>query len=227
LAAAGKKIMAQLTAQLISVALVIPLARAEKWVDSINAAATEFGIGTPAELADFLAQIGHESVGLSQTAESFNYSVDGLIATFGKRIVATAGILGRKPGEGPLSLERQSRIANIVYANRYGNGDAASGDGWLYAGGGLKQITFHDNYAACSAALGVNLLTNPKLLSTDKTLAARSAGWFWFSIGGNNYVKTGDFDGLSARVNGSGISLDSLVARRKRRVACKKALGVV
>jgi putative chitinase len=216
-----------LTASLLAKALLIPIARATDWVDPINAAQLEFGISTPASAAAFIAQIGHESAGLFRTSESFDYSVQGLIATFGKRIAANAAVLGRQPGERMVPVERQIRIANIVYANRYGNGDAASGDGWRYRGGGLKQITFHDNFAACSAALGVNLLAAPDLLATDRVLAARSAGWFWLSIAGNGYVGRGDFDGLSTRINGAGITVDSLAARRARWVTCKTALGVI
>lgn len=211
----------------LSSALFIPIGRATDWVAAINASLVEFGINTPSRAAAFIAQIGHESAALFRTSESFDYSVQGLIATFGKRIAANAAVLGRQPGERMVPIERQTRIANIVYANRYGNGDAASGDGWRYRGGGLKQITFHDNYAACSAALGVNLLAAPELLVTDKGLAARSAGWFWLSIGGNGYVDRGDFDGLSTRINGAGITADSLAARRARWAICKPALGAV
>lgn len=210
----------------LSMALLIPIARATDWVAPLNAALTEFGINTPARAAAFIAQIGHESAALSRTSESFDYSVQGLIATFGKRIAANAAVLGRRPGERTVPKERQIRIANIVYASRYGNGDATSGDGWRYRGAGLKQLTFHDNFAACSAALGVNLLVQPELLVTDKVLAARSAGWFWLSIGGNGYVDRGDFDGLSTRINGSGITPDSVSARRARWTSCKSALGV-
>jgi putative chitinase len=215
-----------LSATQLAAALQIQLDRATIWIDQINAAMLEFGITTPARQAAFIAQIGHESAGLSQTSESFNYRVSALVATFGSRIAATAATLGRQPGEIAVPIERQIRIANIVYANRYGNGDAASGDGWRYKGGGLKQITFHANYAACSAALGVNLLANPQLLASDKRLAARSAGWFWLSIGGSNYADRGDFDGLSTRINGAGITPESLAARRVRWATCKKTLGV-
>jgi putative chitinase len=216
-----------LTAAQLSSGLMMPFARAADWVAPINAATVEFGINTPARTAAFIAQIGHESLALSRTSESFDYSVQGLIATFGKRIVAHAASLGRQPGERVVPTARQIRIANIVYAGRYGNGDPASGDGWHYRGGGLKQITFHDNYAACSAALGVNLLAAPQLLATDKTLATRSAGWFWFLIGGNAYIDRDDFDGLSTRINGAGITPASLAARRARWKSCKAALGVV
>ncbi|MGB7195434.1 MAG: glycoside hydrolase family 19 protein [Collimonas pratensis] len=213
-----------LSAKQLSTALTIPLERAMNWINQINAAMAEFGINTPTRQAAFIAQIGHESAGLSQTSESFNYKAPALVATFGKRIAATAAALGRQADESAVPVERQIRIANIVYANRYGNGDAASGDGWRYRGGGLKQITFHDNYAACSAALGVNLLANPQLLAVDKGLAARSAGWFWFSIGGSSYADRGDFDGLSRRINGAGIAPESLAARRARWAVCKYRL---
>jgi putative chitinase len=215
-----------ISASQLSTALLIPLERAAAWIDPVNAAMVEFGINTPARQAVFIAQIGHESVGLSRASESFDYSVQALTAQFGRRIGANAAILGRQPGEKAVPMARQIRIANIVYANRYGNGDASTGDGWRYAGGGLKQITFHDNYAACSAALGINLLVNPKLLATDNMLAARSAGWFWLSINGSSFADCYDFDGLSTRINGRGITPESLAARRVRWAACKKALGV-
>jgi putative chitinase len=211
----------------LSKALLIPTARATDWTAPINAAMAEFGISTPATRAAFIAQIGHESAGLSRLSESFDYSVQGLLATFGKRIAVYAAELGRQPGEKMVPLERQIRIANIVYANRYGNGDVTSGDGWRYRGGGLKQVTFRDNYAACSAALDVDCVAVPQWLSMDRALAARSAGWFWHSIGGNAYADRGDFDGLSTRINGTGITAESLAARRARWVACKSALGVV
>lgn len=216
-----------LNAQQLATALHIPINRAAVWIAPITTTMIEFGITTPARQAAFLAQIGHESAGLVSITESFNYSVQGLIATFGKRIAAHAATLGRQANERVVPINRQISIANIVYANRHGNGDAASGDGWRYRGRGLKQVTFHDNYAHCSAALGVNLLANPEQLANDSPLAARSAGWFWLSIDGNNYVDGDNFDGLSTRINGVGITPKSLAARRTRWLACKKALGIV
>ena len=208
------------------IAAGVPTARAQRWLDPINAAMREFGIGELEHQAAFLGQISHESLNFARTAESFDYSVDGLRATFGKRIEATAAILGRQPGERAVPPERQRSIASIVYAGRYGNGDSSSGDGWTFRGGGLKQITFHDNYAACGQALGVNLLQQPELLMTDDVLAARSAAWFWYAINGNGYIQRGDFDGLSTRINGAGISQDSLLKRRAKRVLFRKALGL-
>lgn len=215
-----------MTTQQLATALNIPLDRASIWIASIHATMTEFGISTPARQTAFLAQIGHESGGLASTSESFNYSVQGLVATFGNRISGNAAVLGRQKNEKMVPVDRQMKIANIVYAGRYGNGAAASGDGWRFRGRGLKQVTFHDNYVACAAALGVDLLNKPDLLATDNLLAARSAGWFWQSINGNSYADCGNFDGLSTRINGAGISKESLAARQVRFSSCKKALSV-
>lgn len=71
-------------------------------------------------------------------------------------------------------------IANTVYADREGNGSYASGDGWKYRGRGLKQLTFHNNYAAFGASIGerTKILANPDLLLGPE-YGLKSAGWFW------------------------------------------------
>lgn len=161
----------------------------------------EFGISTPARRAAFLAQIRHESGGLTQLTESFNYRPEAL-AIFSRVPAAMRAQLGRHPNETAVPIDRQRQIANLAYGNRYGNGDAASGDGWRYRGRGLKQITFRDNYRACGRALGVDLLENPDKLATDDTLAARSAAWFWFANGCNEAADKGDFAQVTRIING-------------------------
>ncbi len=171
--------------------------------------------------AAFLAQVGTESAGFARLAENFNYSVDGLVATFSNRItLLEARELGRKAGEGALSLERQQKIANIVYGRRYGND--LPGDGWKFRGRGLKQVTFHDNYLACGKALGLDLVDDPDLLLVDEN-AARSAGWFWKANGCNAFADKGDFVGLTKRINGGTNGLDDRKARWER--AKKVLLG--
>lgn len=197
-------------------------ALAARWWPHIEAALFEFGILKAHRVAAWIAQVGHESAGFTTVAESFNYSVQGLVATFGNRISAHAAKLGRQPGEKIVPVERQQRIASIVYASRYGNSDAASGDGWRYRGRGLKQITFAGNYGPCGQALGVDLLTNPDLLATDDSLAARSAAWFWYANGCNQLADAGNFDGLTRRINGGTNGIED---RRKRWDRAKQILG--
>ncbi|CAB3778175.1 hypothetical protein LMG28614_00559 [Paraburkholderia ultramafica] len=120
-------------------------ALAERWISAITAAADEFDINTPARLAAWLAQMGHESGGFRLLSESFNYAPDAL-KIFSRIPAGMRSQLGRQPGETTVPIARQRQIANLAYASRFGNGDAASGDGWRYRGRGLKQVTFKDNY---------------------------------------------------------------------------------
>lgn len=192
-------------------------ALAERWWPHVDAALFEFGILLPHRVAAWIAQVGHESKGFSTLAESFDYSVGGLLDTFGKRLSpALASTLGRQAGERMVPLERQQRIASIVYAGRYGNGDASTGDGWRNRGRGLKQITFFDNYQACGQALGVDLIKQPELLATDDQLAARSAAWFWYANGCNQLADAGDQRALTKRINGGYNGLDDRMARYTR-----------
>ncbi|QYY30294.1 glycoside hydrolase family 19 protein [Cupriavidus pinatubonensis] len=197
---------------------------ADRWYPPVSAALFEFGILAPHRVAAWIGQVGHESKGFTTLVESFDYSVEALVPQFGKRITpAIAAQLGRQPGERMVPLERQARIAAIVYASRYGNGEAASGDGWRYRGRSLKQVTFRANYEACGHALGVDLIAQPDLLATDDTLAARAAAWFWYANGCNQLADLGDIEQLTRRINGG---LNGLVDRRRRWGIAKQYLNV-
>jgi putative chitinase len=89
-------------------------------------------------LSYMLATTFHESDNtMCAVSENLNYSAAGLLATFPKYFTAAqASSYARQP----------ERIANHAYANRMGNRDEASGDGWLYRGRGLVQITGEANY---------------------------------------------------------------------------------
>jgi putative chitinase len=139
----------------------------------------------------FLATIAHESGSLRIMAENLNYSAEGLRRTFPTRFTA----------EEAVTYARQSqRIASKVYANRMGNGDEASGDGWRYRGRGPIQITGATNYRRCAAALAVDLIAHPELLE-DPAIGCRAAAWWWVTGGLNEVSDAGDFDGVCDRVN--------------------------
>jgi putative chitinase len=104
------------------------------------------------------------------------------------------------------------KIANKVYADRMGNGNEASGEGFKYRGRGLIQLTGKDNYRACGEALGVDLLDNPDLVSSPQ-YAALSAGWFWDKNKLNQFADANDMTGLTKRINGGTHGLDDRVAR--------------
>lgn len=50
-----------------------------------------------------------------------------------------------------------------------------------YHGRGPLQLSWNYNYANCGAALGVDLLNNPDLVSTDSAISFMTALWFWMS----------------------------------------------
>jgi len=198
------------TAQLRN-ALDIPSKRAELWVDPINATLDRFKITEPNVVAAFLAQVGHESGQLYHTEENLNYSTNRLRSVFPKYFnIDQAEEYARQP----------QRIANRVYANRMGNGDEASGDGWRYRGKGLIQITGKENHRRCGNALDLDLIAEPDLL-IEPLNAALSAGWFWYSRGLSGIAD--DIRAVTRVVNGGSNGLED---RKKLYKLAKLSLGV-
>jgi putative chitinase len=131
--------------------------------------AMEFYKMTPERAAHFFAQTAHETGEFKLFTENLNYSAKGLQNTFGKYF----------PGNLEESYARQpERIASRVYADRMGNGNEASKDGWNYRGRGALQLTGKSNYKAFSDYLkNPEIMTNPDLVSTD--FAFESAIFFF------------------------------------------------
>ncbi|CAM6573951.1 Glycoside hydrolase family 19 protein [Leclercia adecarboxylata] len=168
---------------------------AARWYPHIDAAMKEFGITAVNDQAMFIAQMGHESVGFTSLMESFNYSVDGLKRTFGKRLTPyQCEMLGRVDNK---QVAHQPQIANLVYGGRMGN--IVEGDGWKYRGRGLLQITGRENYTKCGSALKLDLVSTPELLVQERH-AARSAAWFFALRGCLLY--SGDIIRVTQIING-------------------------
>jgi len=206
------------------VAAGVKQATAERWVEAVAAACQEFGIKTPQRIAGFLSQCAHESGGFERLQENLNYSADGMAGIWPKRfaVLGPDGKPAKKDGKNQpnkfaLALHRKPEmIANVVYSGRMGNGPTESGEGWLYRGRGLKQLTGKDNHRACSAGLGVDLVANPDLL-LEPIYAARSAAWFWSTNNCNKFADAGDIEGLTKKINGGLIGIED---RKKRYNAC-------
>lgn len=163
------------------------------WWPWLNTASARYEINTPLRLAAWLAQLAHESAHFTACEENLNYSAARLRQVF-PRHFPTDDIAKR--------YERQPElIANRVYANRLGNGDDASGDGWRYRGRGLIQLTGRSNYADCGKALDLPFATQPWIV-TAPINAALTAGWFWRSRGLNALADAGDFERVTRVVNG-------------------------
>ena len=129
----------------------------DQWATALNPAIAKYGITTTARLSSFLAQTGYESGQFNRLVENLNYTTpQRLMSVWPKRFPTQASALPY--------VSNEAKLANFVYANRLGNGDMASGDGYLFRGRGIIQITGRSNYAAVGTALGLNLLGNPDLL---------------------------------------------------------------
>jgi putative chitinase len=212
------------------VAAGVKQATAEKWVEAVSAACQEFNINTPQRIAGFLSQCAHESGGFERLQENLNYSADGMAGVWPRRF-AVLGPDGKpvkkdgknQPNKFALALHRKPEmIANVVYSSRMGNGPVESGEGWLYRGRGLKQLTGKDNHRACGAGLGVDLVANPDLL-LEPVYAARSAAWFWANNKCNIFADAGDIEGLTKKINGGLIGIDD---RKKRYASALRSLSV-
>lgn len=127
-----------------------------------------FTINNPLRLSHFLAQTAHESGNFAYKVESLSYSKEGLLKTFPKYFTETTAIQYQRKSE---------MIANRVYANRMGNGDERSGDGWKFRGRGYIQLTGENTYKEFQNVISDNILENPNLVSEKYPLF--SAGWFW------------------------------------------------
>jgi putative chitinase len=138
---------------------------------------TEHGIDAPLPLCHFLAQAAAETGGFTIVEESGNYSAERILAVFN-----TKTKIRFTPGQARAYAHRPQAVLSRAYANRMGNGSEASGDGWKYRGRSILQTTGHDNYAAMSNHVGVDLVANPDLLATDFTLGLKCALIEWSAL---------------------------------------------
>jgi putative chitinase len=196
------------------------LSAAQSWLKPITQAMSRYALNTSTRQAAFLAQIGEESGGLRELVEDLNYAAEALTRLWPTHFTdETAQQYGRTDEH----AADEPAIADIAYANRMGNGDAASGDGWTYRGRGLIQLTGRAAYAACGKDLGLDLVGHPDLLAQPVN-AALSAAWAWARMGCNQLADSGDFTRITLRINGG---LTNIEARQALWARAKQALSEV
>ena len=215
-------------------------------VDALNDYARRYAVNTALRLAHFLAQIGHES-SFRATEENGSYSVARMHEIFGCRggpsqYDRAADDCKLGPDGQPARLRPKlwlepdtyagnpQRLLAYVYANRLGNGDEASGDGWRYRGRGLVQLTGKANYAAFTDAHNArnpddprDFVADPDLLVSELKYAIESAFYYWDARTVNALADLDDLEGVTRAVNGGVNGLNDRGARLAR---IKKALGI-
>ena len=179
----------------------------EHWCDALNKILPDYGIDTPQRIASFVAQAAHESGNFTALHENLNYRPETLRKIFPRYFPddATAAQFAHNP----------EMIANRVYANRMGNGDEASGDGFRYCGRGLIQLTGKTNYQSFADSLQMAVEDVPAFLQTFEG-AIQSACWFWESNNLNQYADNGDFVTMTKRINGGTIGIEDRQQRYLR-----------
>jgi len=174
----------------------------KEWHEALDQLLPDYGIDTPRRVAAFVAQCAHESAEFRFIEENLNYRAASLRKTFAKYFPTDeiARQYERKP----------QMIANRVYANRMGNGDEASGDGWRYRGRGLIQLTGKDNYTFFAGSLGIPVEEAADYLSTFEG-AAQSACFFWEQNNINRFADADDIRGMTRAINGGFIGLEDRI----------------
>jgi putative chitinase len=171
----------------------------DHWHEVLDQLLPDYDINTPLRVAHFIAQCAHESGNFVFIKENLNYRADSLMKTF-KRYFPTLELAQQYE-------KKPEKIANRVYANRMGNSDEASGDGWRYCGRGLIQLTGKDNYTFFAGSLGISVEDASEYLATFEG-AAQSACWYWEQNNLNRFADANDVKGLTRAINGGYIGLE-------------------
>lgn len=184
----------------------------EYWCDALNKILPDYDITTAQRIAAFIGETYVESAGYTDLHENLNYKAASLARTWPKYFpsMEVANQYANQP----------EKIANKVYANRMGNGNEASGDGWKFCGRGLIQLTGHDNYQAFADSTEMSIDDVPAYLQTFEG-AVQSACWFWENNNLNQYADAWDINTLSKKINGGDLG------QTERLSHCNTALQIL
>ena len=174
----------------------------DQWHHALSQLLPDYEINTPKRIASFMAQCAHESGNFIFLSENLNYKAESLVKIFGKyfKDINVAKQYEKNP----------QKIANKIYADRMGNGNEASGDGYKYRGRGLIQLTGKTNYTWFAASLEITPEEAAEYMGTFEG-AAQSACWFWETNNLNQWADKGDILTLTKRINGGTIGLDDRI----------------
>ena len=176
----------------------------------------KYGITSPLRKAHFLAQMAHETGDFQKFVENLNYSAPRLLAVFPKyfKDAAFAAKYAGKP----------QAIGNRVYANRFGNRDELSGDGFKFRGRTPVHLTFHDNYMEMSQALfGDDRLVRDPDLALEPSVGADIAGRYWMTRKCNVHADRDELESVTRAINGG---VNGLAERRVWLAKFKKEYGL-
>ena len=178
----------------------ISAAEAVEHADALEPSRAVGGLLTPLRVAHFMAQVLTETAGLTRLSESLNYRDPA-------RLDALFSAVHGPDDAAALIRKGQIAIASRVYAERLGNGDEASGDGWRFRGRGYLQITGRDNYRFYGRQVGVDLEAEPGQLERPPTAGPASAR-YWQVHDMSRHADADDIEGVTRLVNPALAGLD-------------------
>ncbi len=187
----------------------------QSFLEEFNTQLPAYQIDTPLRIAAFIAQGAHESGELCELVENMSYSTpERLMAVWPSRFPNKEFAM--------LYVKNPSKLGSFVYANRMGNGDEASGDGYKYRGRGWFNGTGKEFYQKMTTISGHDFVSNPDDMATPK-YAVLSACEEWKASNLNKLADTGDIKQITKIINGGYIGLDS---RIKYYSKAKEVFGV-
>jgi putative chitinase len=170
------------------------------WINLFCEIFSKFKINNNQRICHFFAQVMHESAGLSTLEENLQYSKQNLLKIFPKYFYRS---------NTGLYVNNKEAIANKVYANRMGNGNEDTGDGYRFRGRGIIQTTGKENYRHLNRFFQktrpnqkINLMENPSLLAKNLELATEAACFFWHSKKLNTPADQNDIVAIRKSING-------------------------
>lgn len=165
-------------------------------------------------LAHWLGQMWVESAGFSTLTESLNYSVDGLLKTFGRHRISAED--ARKYGRDGGRPANQEAIANLIYGGKWGRdnlGNTEPGDGWRFRGSGVKQITGRYNTEKSGYT--------PEELRGDIHKSVKASADFFINHGCVAPARANDVDWVTRIINGGTNGLAD------RKLKTKEAFSII
>lgn len=186
------------------------------WCRALGQSLANTGIDeTPQRLSMFLAQCGYESESFNVLREILSYSTVGRLRAVFPREFQTDDAAQRY-------IMNPTGLGNFIYANKFGNGDVSSGDGFKFRGGGLIQLTGRANYEAAGKAIARDFMLRPNDIIIE-TVAVQTAAYFWNLKDLNAAADAGDFDHTTLAINGR--AMEGAAERRKLWQAMSLQLG--
>jgi putative chitinase len=178
--------------------------------DAFNKHAARFGVTTQKRISQFLANVSHETGGFTQLEENLNYSVSGLLKTFGRHRISKAD--AERLGRTPTRKADQKAIANVLYGGEWGRknlGNTKPNDGWDFRGSGPGQVTGRTNFKKVQDETGMAVVLNPDLLR-DAESGMIAALTLWQKWGLNELADSGQTDTIRRRWNGGTLGLQEV-----------------